>query len=481
LRGLDLSVWNLKFLDRDEIEKIHETSLGILSKVGIKVDHTEIHEEIKKKGAEETKDHRLLLSNELVEEAIKKSTKKYSIYARNSKYNLRIGSGNLRFLSSGGQMWIVDPIRKERRKPTIKDLREAIIIGDALENINIVGSMVIPQEISVSGRSVYTYSELIKNSSKVVFSWIEDPREAPYVLRLFETISGGEDEHRKRPMIWYFCEPISPLKFRYESLEILKLFCRKGLPITFGPMVMAGLSGPVTLAGTLSLENAEILAGITIAQILSPGVPVEYGGIPHIADMRNLNISFGSPEQAILAVAMVQIGKSYGFSVHVNTGLTDSNIPDAQAGMEKGASMLISALAGAEMFGHLGIAGADQGASLEQLIIDNEIAGYVKRVLRGFEVNEETLAFDLIKERYKTGSFTGTKHTLKYMRREQWFPQLLNRDTWENWSSKGSKDLLIKAMEMKRRILKEHEPEKLDKQEENEIEQVVKEAFKVLT
>ncbi|HDN01865.1 MAG TPA: hypothetical protein ENF42_02705, partial [Candidatus Bathyarchaeota archaeon] len=178
-----MGIWNLKFLDRDEIEKIHETSLEILSKVGIKVDHNEIHEEIKKNGAEETKDHRLLLSDELVEEAIKKSTKKYSIYARNSKYNLKIGSGNLRFLSSGGQMWIVDPIRKERRKPTIKDLREAIIIGDALENINIVGSMVIPQEIPVSGRSVYIYSELIKNSSKVVFSWIEDPREAPYVLR----------------------------------------------------------------------------------------------------------------------------------------------------------------------------------------------------------------------------------------------------------------------------------------------------------
>jgi len=243
-------------------------------------------------------------------------------------------------------------------------------------------------------------------------------------------------------------------------------------------MVQAGLSGPVTLAGTLSLENAEILAGVTICQILSPGTPVEYGGIPHIADMRNLNISFGSPEQILMAVAMVQIGRSYGFPVHVNTGLTDANLPDAQAGIEKASSMLISALAGAEMFGHLGIAGADQGASLEQLIIDNEIAGYVKRVMKGLDIREETLAFDTIKERYMTGSFTGTRHTLRHMRKEQWFPRLLNRDIWETWQSKGSKDLLARAEETKRRILKEHESEPLDKGLQTEMDQIVKEATK---
>jgi trimethylamine--corrinoid protein Co-methyltransferase len=472
--------WNLTYLDNSEIDKIHSASLEILSKVGVRVEHAEIYTKMKEHGAEGTKDRRLLLEEGLVKEAIKKSCKKYTIYARDSRYNLEVGSGNLRFLSSGGQTWIIDSIRKERRKPTVDDLYNAITIGDALENINIVGAMVIPQEIPPQVRSVYVYSELIKNSSKVVFSWIEGSKEAEYVLKMFEVISGGEDEHRKKPMIWYFCEPISPLKYRYESLEILRLFCNKGLPITFGPMVQAGSTGPVTLAGALALENAEILAGVTIAQTLSPGIPVEYGGIPHIADMRNLNISFGSPEQIIMAVAMIQIGKSYGFPVHVNTGLTDSNVPDMQAGIEKCASILASALAGAELFGHLGISGADQGASLEQLIIDNEIAGYVKRAVKGFEVNEETLALDLIKDRCEIGSFIGTKHTLRHMRKEQWFPQLLNRDIWDNWASKGSKDLLTKAVEAKERFLKGHKSERLDRQLEEEINRIVKESFKNL-
>ena len=476
-----MGTWNLEFLDRDEIENIHNSSLRILSQIGIVTNHPAIHKEMKNYGAEETIDHRLLLSEEIVKEAVKKSRKAYTIHARNSKHDLGVGSGDLRFLSSGGQAWIVDPVRRERKQPTRKDLRQAVVIGDALGNINIVGSMVIPQDIPIVGRSVYIYSELVKNSSKTVFSWIEDPREANYILRLFEVLSGGEENHRRNPMIWCFCEPVSPLKLRYESLEILRLFCEKGLPATFGPMVQAGMSGPVTLAGTLSLENAEILAGVTISQILSPGTAVEYGGIPHIADMRNLNISFGSPEQALMAVAMAQIGRSYGFAVHVNTGLTDANVPDAQAGIEKGSSMLISALVGAEMFGHLGIAGADQGASLEQLVMDNEIAGYVKRVMTGFDVDEDTLAFDTIEQKYKSGSFTGTRHTLRYMRKEQWFPRLLNRDIWESWRAKNSKDLLAKAAEMKEEILREHEPGLLDRDMEEEINDIVKEACKVIT
>ena len=481
MRCWELGVWNLEFLQKDEIEAINNSSMRILSEIGILTNHNLIHEKMKQHGVEENRDHRLLLTEEIVEEAIEESKKAYTIHARDPKHNLQIGSGRLRFLSSGGQAWITNPMSNERKQATREDLHKAIVIGDALQNINIVGSMVIPQEVPVSGRSVYVYSELIKNSSKAVFSWIEDPADAPHILRLFELLSGGEENHRREPMIWYFCEPVSPLKFRHESLEILRLFCERGLPVSFGPMVQAGLSGPVTLAGTLSLENAEILAGVTISQILSPSTPVEYGGIPHIADMRNLNISFGSPEQALMAVAMVQIGRSYGFPVHVNTGLTDANVPDAQAGMEKGSSMLISALAGAEMFGHLGIAGADQGASLEQLIIDNEIAGYVKRVLEGFDVNEETLAFDVINERYMTGSFTGTRHTLRHMRKEQWFPRLLNRDIWESWRSKNSKDLLAEAEETKRKILKEHRPEPLDRDLEKEISQIVKEAAKVRT
>lgn len=462
----------LQILTNDDVDVIKRGSMKILSEVGLQVNHPVVLKQLKDAGLK-TSNSNVLFEEKIVEEAIQRSTKRYVIHARNPAKNVRVGSGELRFLSSAGQRWLVDPIRRARRKPATDDLAEAIRLGDGLGNINIVGALVIPDGLPVPGRAVRVYAELIKNSSKVIFSWIEHPEEARGVLQLLELMAGGAETLKEKPLTWYFCEPASPLRFTEGSLEILRIFCERGLPVSFGPMVQAGLSGPVTLAGTVMQENAEILAGVTIAQILRPGIPVEYGGVCHIADMRSADISFGSPEQALMAAALAQIGASYGFAVHVNTGLTDALVPDAQSGIEKAATMAISAMAGAEMFGHLGIAGADQGASLEQLVIDDEIAGYVKRLVRGIKVNDDTLAVDVIRQT-RTGSYLSTLHTTQHMRSEQWFPSILSRSRWDRWVENNSLDLLSIAAEKKQRIMNEHMPEPLDARLEVAIDDVVK-------
>jgi len=462
----------LQILTDDEVDTIKRGSMKILSEVGLQINHPGVLKQLRDAGLK-TSNSNVLFEEKVVEEAIQRSTKRYIIHARNPAENVRVGGGELRFLSSAGQRWLVDPIRRARRKPTTDDLAEAIRLGDGLKDINIVGAMVIPDGLPVPGRAVCVYAELIKNSSKVIFSWIEHPEEARGVLQLLDLVAGGAETLKEKPLTWYFCEPASPLRFTQESLEILSIFCERGLPISFGPMVQAGLSGPVTLAGTVTQENAEILAGVTIAQILCPGIPVEYGAVCHIADMRSADISFGSPEQALMAAALAQIGTSYGFAVHVNTGLTDAIVPDAQSGIEKAATMAISAMAGAEMFGHLGIAGADQGASLEQLVIDDEIAGYVKRLVRGIKVNDDTLAVDVIRQT-RTGSYLSTPHTTKHMRSEQWFPSILSRSRWDSWVEKNSLDLLSVAAEKKQRIMNEHTPEPLDPTLEVAIDEVVR-------
>jgi len=462
----------LQILTDADVEAIKRGSMRVLSEVGMQVNHPGILKRLRDVGLEMSGPN-VLFEEKIVEDAIRKSTKRYTVHARNPAKSVHVGSGELRFLSSGGQRWIVDPVNKTRMRPTRSDLRDAIRLGDSLENVNIVGAMAIPDDLPVPGRAVYIYSELLKNSSKVVFSWVEHPEEATGVLRLLELVAGGTDALRGKPLTWYFCEPASPLRFTYESLEILRIFCERGLPVSFGPMVQAGLSGPVTLAGTVMQTNAEILAGVTIAQTLSPGNPVEYGGVCHIADMRSGDISFGSPEQGLMAAAIAQVGRSYGFAVHVNTGLTDAIVPDAQSGIEKATTMAVSALAGAELFGHLGIAGADQGASLDQLVIDNEIAGYVKRLVRGIRVTDETLAVDLIRQT-RSGSYLPTIHTTKHMRSEQWFPALLNRSRWESWIERNGRDLLSIARERKESALTEHQPESLDTALEAKVNTLVK-------
>jgi trimethylamine--corrinoid protein Co-methyltransferase len=394
---------------------------------------------------------------------------------------MKVGFGELRFQSSGGQRTVIDPFQKARRTGTKNDLINGIKLGDFLSNINIVGAMVLPvADVPSQILDVYTYMQLIKNSSKVVFTWINSGETALYIIKMFEVLAGGEEELRKKPMIWYFGEPTSPLTVSAHMAEIVRIFAERGLPLTFGPMVMASATGPATLAGTLALENAEILGSAAMAQILNPGTPIEYGGIPHIFDQKAGIISFGSPEQALMAAAITQIGKYYGFPVHINVGLTDAKLPDAQSGLEKGATLLAGAMAGAELFGHFGIAGADQGACFEQLVIDDEIAAYVKRIINGFEVSSEHIALQPILEVGPSGSFLAHRHTFKYAPTEFWYPELCDRKDWLGWQKAGGKDLLIKAREKSLKILSEHRPEPLDKDVEAEIEVVVKQAKREL-
>jgi len=328
-------------------------------------------------------------------------------------------------------------------------------------------------DVPAEYRDVWLAAELVKGSSKPTHVWVANSRTLEYILRIYEAVTGGREAHRRRPMIAAFVEPISPLRFPETGLEILVTCARYGLPVGFGPMVQAGATGPATLAGTLALENAEILAGIVLAQTFGPGVPVCYGGIPHIMDMRSSQISFGSPEQGLMAVVMTQMARYYNLPVYINVGLSDSKRVDVHSGLERGMTLLMGALAGADTFGHMGILGADQAGSLEQLIVDNEMAAYVKRVLRGFLVDEDTLALDVIRQVSIGGSFLGEVHTRKHFRRELWFPTAFDRRRWDEWWADGAQTMADWAHERKAQILAEHYPSGLEPDLVREIDNIV--------
>jgi trimethylamine--corrinoid protein Co-methyltransferase len=254
----------------------------------------------------------------------------------------------------------------------------------------------------------------------------------------------------------------------------LREFVGAGQPASFAPMAMAGATAPATLAGTLAQENAEVLSGLVITQLLAPGTPVTYGGIPHINDPATSICSFGSPEQALMAVAMVQMAHFYGLPVYVNVGITDAKVPDVQAGIEKGATMVLGALAGADTFGHAGICGTDHGASLPWLMVDNELMAYVKRIARGLEVNAETLAVELIRSIGPAGHYLAEEHTVRHFRRELWLPgPLWTRQAWDGWESEGRPSMADRALAEVKRILATHQPEPMDEAMAREVDRIV--------
>ncbi|HEY62950.1 MAG TPA: hypothetical protein G4O02_00100 [Caldilineae bacterium] len=473
----------LQFLSQQDIQAIHDATLSILQNTGIMVHHEEVLRLLAEAGAEVDRTRGIArLPERLVMECVAQAGKQYILYGRDGRCTARFGHGDLVLMSTPGQYAWIDSETGQRRPPTVQDLHDAIRLGDALPHVTIVGAMAVPAEVPVAYRDVFLTAELVKGTTKPTRCWVANGRTARYILEIYRTVAGGDAALRARPMVEAFLEPISPLQLPHDGLDVLMEFVRAGQPASFGPMAMASGTAPATLAGTLAQENAEVLAGIVVTQLLAPGTPVTYGGIPHIMDPATSICSFGSPEQALMAVAMTQIAHFYGFPVYINVGITDAKLPDAQAGIEKGATMVLGALAGADTFGHAGICGTDHGASLPWLLIDNELMAYVKRIVRGFEITPETLATDVVHTVGPGGNFLAEMHTIQHFRQEIWLPgPAWTRQTWDGWESEGRTSMGERAWMEVKRILATHQSEPIDEALAREIDHIVECARRELT
>ena len=227
------------------------------------------------------------------------------------------------------------------------------------------------------------------------------------------------------------------------------------------------------MAGTLAQESAEILAGVCITQLIQPGTPVCYGGICHAFDMRTTQLIFAGPEQAIFSVAMAQMGKHYGLPVYVNAGLTDSKCPDAQAGLEAGITLALAAAAGADVFGHMGICGVDQAASLDVLVLQDEIIRYVESILREIDFSDDALGLEVLVEVGPGGTLIDASHTAGHFRKELWMPRLLDRRFFQAWQDAGAASTQDRCRQHKQQCLAADPPEPLPAELARTLDQII--------
>ena len=458
-------------LSIEEIQHIHVTSLRILENTGVSIHHQMVLNKLAEAGAQVDFNKKLVHFNaDLVMWALEKAENHFILYGRDLQKVARFGYGDQNLISSPGQFAWFDRHTGVRRDPLLQDLLDAAKVGDALPNITIVGAMAVPVDVPLAYRDVISTAELVKATHKPTRCWPVTRQSSRYVLEIYAALAGGKAALRASPMVETFLEPISPLQLPETGLDAMLEFLEYGQPVAIGPMVMVTGTGPATLAGTLAQENAEILAGITTIQVLAPGNPVMYGGIPHIMDPRTSICAFGSPEQGLMGVAMAQMGQHYKLPVYINVNLTDAKTLDVQAGMEKMGSLVLGILSGADLFGHCGIRGSDHGASLPWLVIDNEAMHYAKRILRGFTVNAETLAESVIAETGPAGNYLALEHTVRNFRKELWLPnELWIRDYYEDWLEGGSVSMVDRANAKVDQILTNHQVEPLDNNLEKEI------------
>jgi trimethylamine---corrinoid protein Co-methyltransferase len=463
------------FLSPIDIQRIHDTSVRILEGIGVRVTSEEILEAIQDKQGFQVNAiaQTVKINEEAINHALDLAPSTFPVYGREKTHKISYGVDGFVCQAVPGEAHWVEPKTKIRSSGSWNDFEKSVLVADFLPNIDIIGAMIQPSETPVETRDIHLYAELFKRTKKPVRSWVYNRTSARYIIEMAKLLVGGEKELRAYPIVEFGFEPISPLILPGNALEAAVEFAQAGIPITIGPMPQAMATAPVTLAGALALGNTEILGTIAILQAIAPETPVIYYNAPHIMDPKEANLVFSSPEQAIMSVGAVQIGNHYGLPVGINVGLTDSKIPDAQAGLEKGSTMILGAIAGASIFGAMGIAGMDQGFSLPQLIIDDENIGFVKRVMKGMRVSEDAIAYEVIERVGISGNFLMDEHTLANWRQEFWIPQLCDRSSWESWSDNGGKTMLDRAYDRQEQIFSNHEFDWLDEQKQAELDKIV--------
>lgn len=461
-------------LTQAQIERLDEASLRILEHVGVHLPHPEVLRRFADAGA--GVDHVLQtvrIPPELVRRSVAQAGKTFSICGRDPSRKAEFGVGRRNYNSIAGEASWIDAPGGPRRYALLADVATACRLGDALEQINIVGAMTDPHDVPPRVACVEVLAEMIRHTTKPLHFWFHDRASARYLLELMVAVRGSEEAARSQPLFYPFLEPISPLRFAFNGVDLLFETARLDLAVPIGPMAQTGLSAPATLAGTMAHENAEILAGVCITQLIKPGMPVCYGGICHAFDMGKTQLIFSGPEQAIFGVAMTQMGKHYGLPVYINVGLTDAKRPDAQAGLEAGLTLMLGAAAGADVFGHMGIAGVDQASSLDMLVWQDEVIAFVESAMRELDFSDEALGFTESLEVGPGGSFIAREHTARHFRRELWFPRLLDRDYYQAWLEAGATSAEDRCVARRQGLLASHVPEPVSPELDRALTEIV--------
>ena len=465
----------LNFLSETEIESIHQATLRILDEIGIILKHKETQELLTSAGAR-VDGERVKFPPEVVEKRLKGCPSSVSVRGRGGTTKV-LGDGSLNFHNLGGARDIYNSADGSKRYATIEDVQKATRLLDALENCNTITPFFTPFDFPGELMSLMMYRHALPHTTKPVQGpGVQFLGEVKYALRMAEVIGPAPE------VLNLAVSPVSPLNIPAYEAEAIVEIAKAG--VAFGPLPCptAGATAPLSMAGALAQQNAEVLAPIILAQVVNPGLPVIYCGRLAMMEPRTGISVWGGVELALVSAATVQLGHHYGLPVNVYGFSTNSHTLDIQDGFERGISAAIPALAGADELSGIGEMEAGVSGSFAQMVADNEFAASIHRLRSRFEVSEDALAVEVIaKVMDGSHNFLGQKHTMKYLKSGEIFiSKLANRDTREQWDAEGQPDIAIRAQAEAERILAEHEVEPLEDAQIRELDAIMEAAEKDL-
>ena len=467
---------NYHLLTPDQIDLIHSATLELLETVGVDVHHEEARHLMADAGCRLRGGQRVRIPNWLVESAIQSAPSRITVYDRMGREAMRLVGRRVHFGLGTDLIRTYDLETGELRESRLRDVANAARICDYLKHIDFVGSYALPGDSPTNLIYLDSFKAELENSSKPIFYTAAGLEDITYINAMAAAAVGGEAALREKPIHIHYSEPLSPLSHSFGAVQKLFYCADHGIPVNYTPGMMSGASAPVTLAGAITMGNAEALSGVVMHQLRAKGAPIISGFGTSTMDMRTGTCVYGCPEYRLALSACADLYHYYGLPMWGTAGVSDANCLDQQAGMEWSISIMADALHGANLVHDIGYLGQGLIGHPGGLVMCDEIISYVKRFMGGFDLDDSHIGLDVIRQVGPGGDFLSTDQTFQKFETEHWQPDHCNRDNLDTWRMKGGKDWAQACTEKAREILKTHTPEPLSDAAVDTIAEIRREA-----
>lgn len=467
-----MNIWgSVNILSKKEIEAITKNAFKILSEIGVVVENNKLLEVLGDSGANIDKtSQRVKFNTGYIEDFLAQSEK----FIPPSTPQVISGAG-------GYSRYYLDPFTNEVKLHTVDSIIDATRVADYLDNVDSVSTMGNPSDIPPILAPLYTrlitWKYTVRKPSSCGIIW--DIKVCPYIIEMGKVMV---EEKGGKLSDWAYDDMflISPLKFGRAETEIYLYLWERGIPANPGYMPSAGGTAPATFAGALSLQLAEAIFCNILGRIFYNKKDLHFSSALTALDMKHGLYHYGRPELALSNLVMGQLARHYGAKFFATSFMTDAKLPSSEAGMQKALTAIPALFAGSLGLGTLGLLSGDEYTSITQLVIDGEYVGALKRLFKGFEIDEERLAFDVIREIGPGGQFMGHEHTAKHYRAEQWQPKIFSREYYSVWLNEGGLGDVRKAQEICREILNNYHPSNISERCEDKLRRIISQAEKDL-
>jgi trimethylamine---corrinoid protein Co-methyltransferase len=469
-----------RLLTDDQIREIHLASLDILESVGVRVNHDEAVAMLAAAGCRVKPGNIVQMPGWLVEECIRSAPSRITVYNRRGEEAMRLEGRKIHYGLGTDLIKTYDLRTGELRPSCLDDVKNAARVVDYCSDIDFVASFALPNEAQTNMMYIDCFRAELENTVKPIFFTAAGREDLAAMIEIAAAVAGGDEALREKPFLINYSEPTPPLVHSFGAVSKVLLCADKGVPICYTPADVMGASAPVSIAGGIVQANAEALSGIVIHQLRHKGSPIISGFFATPMDMLSSVFVYGGPEFRLTHSAYADLYHYYGIPCWGTAGVTDAHALDQQTAFESALTILLSALDGTNLIHDIGYMGAGLIGNPASIVMANEIIGWVKRVIRGFEITPELMALDVIRSVGPGGDYLGEEHTLRHYRNELWRPRLSNRDDPDTWLAKGGKTFGQTLTEQTLEILDTHVPEPLPAAAQARVEEIVRKTEEAL-